>query len=137
MWTRENTMLQRGYTRKKWHFLVSNFLFFGLSKPGYHKPCPDQTILIRWKTCVELDDPIRLIQHVLPGKDRQWNLWKTFKSARTGVAKKRLNTLELFLLSRRMYWVSTMKTQQLWMWWTSDRWTLTYLSHEHNTLKTT
>lgn len=65
--------------------------FFGLC---YHEQCPDRTILIGWKTDVQLDDLIRPIQHVPPGKDLQWNLWKTVKNAWTGMARKRLNTVE-------------------------------------------
>lgn len=45
----------------------------------YHEQCPDRAILIGWKTDVQLDDLIRPIQHVPPGKDLQWNLWKPLK----------------------------------------------------------
>ncbi|VVC38064.1 Hypothetical protein CINCED_3A009090 [Cinara cedri] len=58
------------------------------------KDPPDQARLLRWRAEEELDDPIQHNQHLPPGKDLQWELWKTINRLRTGVARTRSNMVK-------------------------------------------
>lgn len=48
----------------------------------------DQARLLRQRAEAEIDDPIQPNQHLPPGKDLRWNLWKTIYRFRTGVARR-------------------------------------------------
>jgi len=58
------------------------------------KDPPDQARLLRWRAEAELDDLIQPNQHLPPGKDLQWELWKTINKLRTGVARTRSNMVK-------------------------------------------
>ncbi|KAF0761727.1 pleckstriny domain-containing family F member 1 [Aphis craccivora] len=60
--------------------------------PPYNKSTelkdpPHQARLQRWKDGTKLDDPIQPTQYLPPGKDLQWNLWKTINRMRAGRLK--------------------------------------------------
>jgi hypothetical protein len=55
---------------------------------------PDQARLLRWRAEAEIVDPIQPNQHLPPGKDLRWNLWKTINKLRTVVARTRSNIVK-------------------------------------------